>query len=244
MIRLSLLALLGIASFVAVYVALGPREPQPAVVAETEEVAEADATPEQTNSIDDPARLDDPVPVTFELRPGTGQIEELADVRDVTPPDMTAAPQVTGPLRRVNRPAPETQARGQRLFNPIVIAADTIKVRGRDIHLAGIDAPGFNARCGAGAAAWPCGRMARAALRRFIRGRAIECEVPAGAEAIPDPATCRVAGDDIAQWLVAQGWAKPAGDRYGEERDAARDANLGLWSNGRPGDQAEVAASG
>jgi endonuclease YncB( thermonuclease family) len=244
MIRLSLLVLLGLASFVAVYVALGPREPQPVAVAESEDVAEAEAAPEQAMSIDDPARLDDPVPVTFELRPGSGQTEELAKVRDVTPSDMTAGPQVTGPLTRVEQPAPEPQARWERLFNPIVIAAHTIKARGRDIHLAGIDAPDFNLRCGEGDAAWPCGRMARAALRRFIRGRAIECKVPAGADAIPDPATCRVAGDDIAQWLVAQGWAKPDGDRYGEERDAARDAARGLWSNERPGDQAEVAASG
>jgi endonuclease YncB( thermonuclease family) len=243
MIRLSLLVLLGIASFATVYVALGPREPQPVAVAEPEAVVEADAAPAQTAAIDEPSGSDDAAPVTFELRPGPGRTEAIAEVRNVTPPDMMSGPLVSGPLTRVEQPAPESQERTQRLFNPIVVAADIIRVRGRDIHLAGVDAPDFDARCGEGEAAWPCGRMARAALRRFIRRRAIECEVPAGAAEVPDPAICRVGGDDIAAWLVAQGWAKPDGDRYGDERDAAREAQLGLWGDGRPGDQAEIAAS-
>ena len=142
-------------------------------------------------------------------------------VRDVTPENMTAGPEVTGPLVRVEE-APEDapphvrEARMQRLFNPLIVSADMIKVRDREIALAGIDAPSFDARCGEGAAAWPCGRMARAALRRFIRSRAIECEVPAAANDIPDAARCEVAGEDIAEWLVAQGWAKKTAQSYAD----------------------------
>jgi endonuclease YncB( thermonuclease family) len=248
MIRGSLLALLGIASFVAVYVAMAPRVQHPGPIPP----ASADA-PAQTISVDQPSPRKELPSIAFELRP---DVEEQANaeadpaavapstVRDVTPPEMTAGPQATGPLARIDPPRPEPQARVERQFKPIVAAAGTIKVRGRDIRLAGIAAPEFDARCGEGAAAWPCGRMARAALRRFIRGRAIECDVPAGGDDIPDPATCRVAGDDIAAWLVAQGWAKRAGDLYSQEEDAARTAKLGLWGEGRPGDQAEVAANG
>lgn len=249
MIRGSLLALLGIASFIAVYVAMGPRAPEPAPAP----VADAGST--ETASLDEPPPTGSNPPSTptvgFELRPAAGESSAAATaepaptpVRDVTPDNITAGPRIVGPLARVEPTAPEPKARVERLYNPIVVAAGTIKAQGRDINLAGVTAPGFEERCGEGEAAWPCGRMARAALRRFIRGRAIECDVPPGADEIPDPATCRVAGEDIAAWLVAGGWAKRDGDRYGKEEDAAREANLGLWGDGRPADQAEVAANG
>ena len=263
MIRGSLLALLGLVSFVAVYAALGPRDradtDAPALAASGLSAFTQDSgEPEHTTSID---AVDGSAPVTFELRPSTGAHASLdgdlaaanavaANVRDVTPPDMTAGPQVSGPLTRVEAPAADTeteaepQARTELLYNPIVIAAGTIEVEGRDVRLADISAPDFEARCGEGAKAWPCGRMARAALRRLIRGRAIECDVPAGADDVPDPAICRVGGEDIGAWLVAQGWAKRDGDRYEEEEDAAREAQLGLWSEARPDAQADVAASG
>jgi endonuclease YncB( thermonuclease family) len=86
--------------------------------------------------------------------------------------------------------------------------------------------------------------MARAALRRFVRGRAIECEVPAGAAEIPNPARCFVAGSDISEWLVAQGWAEAIDADLDEAEKAARQAKLGLFGDGRPGGQpAELAAS-
>jgi endonuclease YncB( thermonuclease family) len=261
MIRGSLLALLGIGSFAVVYIAMGPRAPEtaPTPTAVTDQ-------PAQTASVEEPAPQETAPPtdtepaISFELRPSASESVEMAAaaetdaeptparVRNVTPDNMTAGPDVTGPLARLEPAAPEPEpapeARVERLFNPIVVAASTIKAQGRDIHLAGINAPAFDARCGEGEAAWPCGRMARAALRRFIRGRAIECDLPEGADDIPDPATCRCAGDDIAAWLVAGGWAKRDGDRYGEEENAAREAEIGLWGDGRPGDQADVAANG
>ncbi|MYZ50263.1 thermonuclease family protein [Rhizobiales bacterium L72] len=81
--------------------------------------------------------------------------------------------------------------------------------------------------------------MARTALQRFIRGRAIECELPRHAEAKRAHETrCTVGGDDIALWLVEQGWAKPAGDRYAEAGEKARAERLGLWQEGAaPGAQ-------
>jgi len=167
-------------------------------------------------------------------------------VRDVTPAGVTAAPAATAPLTRVETPeAPKAapQPRVERLFNPVVTTAGSIKTRGADIRLAGIDAPEFNARCGEGASAWPCGRMARAALRRFIRGRAIECDVPPEAGTMPDPATCKVAGENLSEWLVAQGWAKRSGEAYAGLEAAARKGKLGLWGVGRPDGYEDIAAS-
>jgi endonuclease YncB( thermonuclease family) len=242
MIRALTLIVIGTASFAAVY-ALMPRSapqaepPQPSQASDpAANVESARRSPEQTAAA-----------VPFDLRPGpsTPQAAEEAGstVRDVTPDTMTAGPRVTGTLARIDPPPPG--ARTERLFNPMVLAAGAFKVRDREIHLAAIQAPAFDQMCGKGAAAWPCGRIARAALRSFIRGRAIECEIPAGAEKLPDPAICHVGGDDIAAWLIAQGWAKRSGDAFEGEETKAREAKLGLWSDRRPGGQpAEVASGG
>ena len=130
-------------------------------------------------------------------------------------------------------PAPKLPT--ARLNRPLVTDAGALRSGGRDIRLAGIAAPGFEERCGEGAEAWPCGRMARAALARLIRGRAIECALPEGAEAIPDPADCRVGGQSLSAWLVAQGWARAADPAYAEAEANARAGLLGIWAAERPG---------
>jgi endonuclease YncB( thermonuclease family) len=123
----------------------------------------------------------------------------------------------------------------QRLRNPIVASAGVLYADKRKLRLAGIAAPEFEARCGEAAATWPCGRMARAALRRFVHGRAIDCELPPGAEAIPDLADCRVGSQSLSEWLVAEGWAAGDGSHYAELDAKARAAKLGIWSDARPG---------
>jgi endonuclease YncB( thermonuclease family) len=246
MIRALTLIVLGTASFAAVYVLVPPRDAPTEVPEST--VASPPAAPAAETDIASVATPDPAASIGFELRPGAGQViarsEPPSAIRDVTPDNMTAAPRVTGTLSRIDPPAPAPpKERSERLFNPIVIASGTIKVRNREIHLAGVSAPEFEKSCGKGATAWPCGRVARAALRSFIRGRAIECQIPAGASKIPDPATCVVSGDDISEWLVAQGWAKRSGDAFEEAENKAREAKLGLWSDGRPDAQASTVSA-
>jgi endonuclease YncB( thermonuclease family) len=240
MLRALLLALVGSAAFAAVYLLMPWQSAQDLEDAE-ESVSVAPF---------------DPAPVEFALRPGDSAGETpspesvLTQIRDVTPTNMTAAPAADEPPARV---APEDGAdssgetRMERLYNPIIVSAGRIKVHGREIRLAGIEAPVFAERCGEGAAAWPCGRMARAALRRFIRGRAVECEIPAGDDTLPDPARCEVGGADIAAWLVEQGWARSsagAAESYAKIEAAAREEKLGLWGDGRPDAQPEALAAG
>jgi endonuclease YncB( thermonuclease family) len=254
MIRALLLLLLGAASFVAVYIFVGPKRSfthnAPIEVSSPAPVGEI-----ETGSVsgDDTSRSEAPPPLRIELRPGAETLPPSDDlprlVRDVTPDTMTAGPRLTMMQARSAAPSPSPPAspaekRRERLFNPMVLNAGTLKVRERKIHLAGVTAPEFEAMCGEKPAAWPCGRMARTALQSFIHRRAIECTVPAGAEKIPDPASCQVGGDDISEWLVSQGWAKRSGDRFGEEESRARDAKLGLWSPVRPGGQSTAVASG
>jgi endonuclease YncB( thermonuclease family) len=182
-----------------------------------------------------------PAPLLPAPPPAAAAPPPAGPVRNVTPQGMTAGPIVTAPLVRVE-PEPVLEARNERLFNPLVTSAGILKVRDREIRLAGVDAPHFQERCGE-AATWPCGRMARAALRRFIRGRAIECAVPAGAEAIPDPASCSVAGVDLAEWLVAQGWGRQARSDFAALESKARERKLGMWAEVRP-DEDRAARAG
>ncbi len=241
MIRALLIGFVGAASFAAVYLLTPPKAETDAPASSASPAAESVAA---ASAPADPP--EDPDPVGLELRPGAetaniGVASTPRAIRDVTPDTMTAGPRITGTLARVDPPAATAKARTERLFNPIVVAAGTLKLRDREIHLAGIDAPAFETACGEAAARWPCGRVARAALRSFIHGRAIECAIPEGADRIPDPAACMVGGEDISQWLVAQGWAKRHGDAFADAEKAAMQARLGLWGSQRP--DAQVSAS-
>lgn len=241
LLRAVVLALLGSVSVAVIYVMSGPDAPPPASSTPSQSLAESQAAPQPAGRVAaSPLELGD-------LRPAVGAAApvELADrhVRDVTPSDMTAGPLVTGSLVRIApppKPAPPAEPeaeplRSERLPRPVISAAGLVVAGKREIRLAGIQAPGPEQTCGDSASAWPCGRMARAAMRRFVRGRALECEVPAGADAIPDPARCLVAGVDLSEWLVAQGWASANGPRYGAQESAARDSKRGLWATSRPG---------
>jgi endonuclease YncB( thermonuclease family) len=81
-------------------------------------------------------------------------------------------------------------------------------------------------------AEWPCGMVALTSLRRFLRGRAVECYYSgelAGKEIV---APCRVGPTDIGGWLVTQGWAAAAelaDISYQQSASDARCARRGLW---------------
>jgi endonuclease YncB( thermonuclease family) len=238
MLRAALILIAGAASVAAV-VAVGPRaesERDDAGLGGGAAGAPAKVNPQNGETAD--------LRMVVLARPPPGAV--TGNVRNVTPEGVTAAPVVSAPLVRVEpppEPARPPEPRTERLFNPLVTAAGILKVREREIRLAGIAAPDFHRRCGEGLGAWPCGRMARAALRSFIRGRAVECDVPAGAEAIPDPAECRVAGRSLSEWLVAQGWAESDGDGFTALEQSARAEKLGMWSGDRPGGQPDEAAA-
>jgi endonuclease YncB( thermonuclease family) len=204
MFRILILGLAGAAAFAGVYAATAPRQP-----ASQPLLASAVAT----------------------LPADTTQI------RNVTPDILTAPPVMLSPLVRVepaHEPAPEKPrpARTERLDRPLVEAAGILKAGTKSVRLAGVDVPPVDAVCGS-EKAWPCGRMAKAALQRFLRGRSVECAVPAGEDSLPAETDCAVGGTDIAQWLVAEGWAKPS-SRFEAEAEMAHRAGKGLWSETRP----------
>ncbi|WMS44370.1 thermonuclease family protein [Acuticoccus sp. MNP-M23] len=118
----------------------------------------------------------------------------------------------------------------------VIESAGVINARTHKIRLAHVDAPVETASCTRpNGDVWPCGMRARTAMRRLIRRRAIECHdlKPVDLEAPLRLASCEVAGTDLAQWLVEQGWAEPAGgapDAWRALNESAKAAQKGIYS--------------
>ena len=105
---------------------------------------------------------------------------------------------------------------------PSVTDGDTLRIGSQRIRLHDIDAPESKQRCRAGGKTWACGAAATRALRERIVGRPVEC-----AERDRDRygrivAVCRVAGEDVNAWMVAQGWAVA----WGTARTVASTASM------------------
>lgn len=112
------------------------------------------------------------------------------------------------------------------LYRPVATAAGSLKAGGHSIVLDGIVPTEPKEECrSADGSSWPCGMIARTAFRNWLRGRAVECVVgePPANEPVTSP--CMLAGEDIALWLVENGFAtaEPGGPyvEAGKEAEAA-----------------------
>lgn len=128
---------------------------------------------------------------------------------------------------------------GATLYRPVAPAAGLIQAMGYTVSLAGVSGVDAAYRCNSDGKEWPCGVNARTAFRSFLRGRAVVCDIPQ--EAVPGAveAGCRLGKQDIARWLVDNGWATAeAGGPYAEAEDKARKAGKGIF--GRPPETADL----
>lgn len=166
----------------------------------------------------------------------------LAEARVPYPPRNVTPPSIySGPIRSFETPQsaepaqPEQSApASRRTFHRVVVAsAGRLQAGDAQLRLDGIVAPQPNDTCtDEGGSQWPCGRAAMAALRLFVRHRAVECELGAATDE-GRLASCAVAGRDLASWLIEQGWAEPADDtRFQSEFEAARAAGRGMFAAG------------
>ena len=118
-----------------------------------------------------------------------------------------------------------------------VIDGDSLRLRGRELRLEGIDAPEYEQTCRHGAVAEPCGKQARQALVALIGRGKPTCEVASHDRYGRGLAICRLGSVEINRQLVAQGHAVAFG-MYEAEEAAARRARLGIWATSfeRPAD--------
>ena len=153
----------------------------------------------------------------------------------VIPGDKSKAAEVM-PAPEISKLRGSHQEAGKRvelIHLPTFSRAGSIEKGSKSIRLIGVVITAADAQCGSWPDAWPCGRMARAALQRFVRRRSVECRKP---ESPADGlAHCSVGGRDIGEWLVVQGWARASGPDYADAEKTAQKEKRGVWSPVRPG---------
>ena len=113
-----------------------------------------------------------------------------------------------------------------------VVDGDTLEVRGMRVRLHGIDAPESKQRCRSAQRTWRCGHEATRALARRIGSRTVACEERDQDRYGRIVAVCRVGGEDVNAWMVAEGWAfayRRYSTQYVAEETVARAAKLGMW---------------
>jgi endonuclease YncB( thermonuclease family) len=116
-----------------------------------------------------------------------------------------------------------------------VIDGDTIDIHGAHIRILDVDAPESRQSCqDQDGKEWRCGQKAALALSDWIGAHPVTCETTRKDKFHRWLARCTVAGQDLGEWMAAQGWVVPFRDCKCETvRDAAKAAklaNLGIWS--------------
>lgn len=118
---------------------------------------------------------------------------------------------------------------------PGVIDGDTIDFTGLPIRLHGIDAPELAQTCSLAGEDWNCGLEARWAAIYRISNNWVTCLERGRSSDGVLLAVCYlggVGGPDLAEWMVAQGWALATPSEapsYIDEESGARAARRGLW---------------
>ena len=122
---------------------------------------------------------------------------------------------------------PDVTGRGR------AITGDTLRIDGRLVRLAGIEAPEISQVCrDRRKRAWRCGQSARKALRRILRRSTVVCKDVVQAEGGRLEATCQIGTEDVAAKVVEKGYAFAQGSifkTYADAEAAARNAKLGVW---------------
>lgn len=111
-----------------------------------------------------------------------------------------------------------------------VVGGDTLRLDGRVVRLAGVDAPNRGDTCGGST---DCGGAATTALAGLVRDRRIECRLT-GQDRMGRPyGACDANGTDLSSAIVASGWARAQHDRpaLADLELRARRQGAGLWAS-------------
>ncbi|OWZ95040.1 hypothetical protein B9J07_05430 [Sinorhizobium sp. LM21] len=212
----------------------------PELVLETPDMTDFEATPDQADDEVplDPGASSGGAATTGEQPQGTPKTENAA--RAIEPQQFGLPDTVTSaPLERVEPRAPlsepkkEAKAAGPTiLYRPVAVAAGVIQFDKLTLQIDGIEPEQAERTCESAGKSWPCGIVARTAFRNFLRARAVSCDLPEGDSGPSATASCTLGGQDLATWLVDNGWATPVpGSTLEKRADAARQAKLGFYGD-------------
>lgn len=109
------------------------------------------------------------------------------------------------------------------------IDGDSLRVLGVEVRLKGLDAPELAQTCTIAGRETPCGREARAALRRLLGGGLATCVGSERDRYGRLLAECRVRGASVNAAMVRDGQAIAWG-RYEAEEAEARNGYRGVWA--------------
>ena len=137
-----------------------------------------------------------------------------------------------GPLGQALPPPPvkPDDWAGTILYRPVATASAQFEAMGYRIAIAGTESVDAAQTCAFDGGQWPCGVRALAAVRLWLRGRALSCLMPPEADRQLLVAGCRLGKQDVGTWLVSNGWARAiAGGPYAEQEAAGAQGKLGIF---------------
>jgi endonuclease YncB( thermonuclease family) len=237
-LRFLFLALLTIGSILLAVVLM--QKGQARIAAETVSASTAPATTAtvQTGSSVTGTLPTPAVPPPMERLPVNA---DAATSSPALPADQQSAAAVQQPAPAPNvataakPPAPKTPEPSAPAFQivakPAVVAAGILETTRGRVTLKDITPLDPATRCGQGASQWPCGQLALTQLRRFLRGRSVNCDIADPAWQGEVTARCTLGKEDVAAWLVENGWVRPApGSTYEKAGQEAEAGKRGVFS--------------
>jgi endonuclease YncB( thermonuclease family) len=185
-------------------------------------------------------------------KPPEQQTGQSSQPPDATPP----APQASAPATSPATPPPAQSGEAKPADTKTIplksvdlgrITAESaglLVIGDKKLQLAGVVPTDPNKTCtGPSGKEWPCGTIARTALRAFLRSRAITCDLPSAEWQGTVTATCRFVKTDLSDWLARNGWAEPeAGSPLAAAGDEARKDNRGIYGDDPRKDRASTLA--
>ncbi|MGN6467773.1 MAG: thermonuclease family protein [Rhizobiaceae bacterium] len=187
-----------------------------------------------------PAPVEAP-PASSSRQPASRGNSEVSGIRVIAKGSIPG-PEIDGPLERVAPREPLTAAteplkreafgppvpQGTLLYQPLAKSAGEFEAGGYTVRLAGIEVTPPDRTCAdEDRPTWPCGIVARTAFRAWMRGRAVACDVPSHPAKITTH--CMLDGEDMALWLVRNGWAGSADGQYDAAEAKARRDRKGIF---------------
>ena len=122
---------------------------------------------------------------------------------------------------------------GENEAEVVVLDGDSLRLKGRDIRLYGIDAPEYSQPCQlANGKPYRCGRDARSFLRKLVRGHTVKCRNIDVDRYDRDVAVCKAGETELNLAMVKNGWAVAYLNHsftYAKAERLARKARLGIW---------------
>ncbi|TAV87896.1 thermonuclease family protein [Rhizobium leguminosarum] len=151
--------------------------------------------------------------------PGDGVTSKPADLpqQAETAAGQTASPAAKKPME---------------LARPMVDNAGMLSFGERRLQIAGIVPTPVDRICGPAGRQWPCGMLAKTALRLLLRNRSVSCDLETVEWKETVTTECRLGTEDLGAWLAENGWAEPtAGSPLTAAAEKARQAGKGLYGD-------------